>query len=926
MYSRLLLTAAVALVAAGRATAGGDVLLTDVSATARLDGGIGRRLHANVRRWLVPAPEANPGMTGMLRVRDRKPTPAVVPWAGEFAGKYLLSAIPVLRMSGDPALMPAVRGVVEALLAAQAPDGYLGPFPRDQRLLGNWDLWGHYHLMLGLIEWHRATGDLRALAATRRAADLVCRTYLGGKRRVYDAGSHEMNMAIAHALARLYRLTREPRYLKMTRAIVKDWERAGDYLRTGLAGTEFFRTPRPRWESLPDLQALAELYRITGDTRYRTALVRHWWSIRRWDVHDSGAFSTNEQAVGDPYASGAIETCCTTAWMALSIDMLRLTGDPAAADALETATLNAVAASQHPSGRWWTYHTPMDGVREASAHAIVFQARAGTPELNCCSVNGPRGLAMLAEWAVMRSGGGLAVSWYGPGAWRVRLRDGTPVRLETRTAYPADGDVRIAVMPTSARRFALRLRIPGWAEGARLRVNGGVWQAARAGAYRAINRTWRRGDRVELSLPMRVRWEAGDRAAAGKVSVYRGPLLLAYDQGFNAFDEGSIPALTARDLRAALVVPPRPGAAVLRPWILLEVRTGGRALRLCDFASAGAGGTRYRSWLAMRDPPPPRPILLEPAEGAAVAPGAVRFRWSGLRRPEALAGRSLLRIADNPAMRVPVARVEVRGATRAVVAGAAAARLAPGRRYWWTVTAANAHGAAVDPGPPRSFVVDPRLPPVDPAVLEPAEGPGGLLVHAPLTGAPEPAFGRLLRARGWAAAAGTDGQVSVAVREGGMLVYAVDEFPDEEYTAMVRVLIERLPEGRVGQVLSAWCVGMDDPLRVCVESGRIRARIEAGQGYDGEAVPIEPGRWRHVAVVKRGSALALYLDGQPVARGPAPAYLRSASRAIALGGNPCYAGDEHLDARFADFRLYGRALTEAEIARAAARHSAGGVE
>ena len=41
----------------------------------------------------------------------------------------------------------------------------------------------------------------------------------------------------------------------------------------------------------------------------------------------------------------------------------------------------------------------MDGVREASAHTIVFQARAGTPELNCCSVNGPRVLGMLGEWA-----------------------------------------------------------------------------------------------------------------------------------------------------------------------------------------------------------------------------------------------------------------------------------------------------------------------------------------------------------------------------------------------------------------------------------------------------------------------------------------------------------------------------------------------
>ena len=92
--------------------------------------------------------------------------------------------------------------------------------------------------------------------------------------------------------------------------------------------------------------------------------------------------------------------------MAVSVDMLRMTGVPIVADELELATFNAMLGGQSPTGRWWTYNTPMDGVRKASAHDIVFQARPGSPELNCCSVNGPRGLGMLAEWAVMQQGDG----------------------------------------------------------------------------------------------------------------------------------------------------------------------------------------------------------------------------------------------------------------------------------------------------------------------------------------------------------------------------------------------------------------------------------------------------------------------------------------------------------------------------------------
>src|ERR1041385_8437591 len=305
------------------------------------DGFVGERIRANIDNWLLPAPAANPGMIGMFGQRDRQPAPNLVPWAGEFVGKYLISAIQALRLSDRPELRATVSNVVAQLIAAQAEDGYLGPFPKQVRLLGNWDLWGHYHCIEALLVWHEATGDEAALEAGRRAGDLVCRTFLGTGRRVFDAGSPEMNMAILHGLGQLHRVTGEARYLQMMREIEKDWERAGDYLRTGLAGKEFFQTPRPRWESLHDLQGLLELHRIPGEPNYREAFEHHWRSIRRFDRRNTGGFSSGEQATGDPYAPTAIETWCTIAWMALALDMVRLTGDPRAADELELSTFNA---------------------------------------------------------------------------------------------------------------------------------------------------------------------------------------------------------------------------------------------------------------------------------------------------------------------------------------------------------------------------------------------------------------------------------------------------------------------------------------------------------------------------------------------------------------------------------------------------------
>ncbi|MCX6913899.1 MAG: glycoside hydrolase family 127 protein, partial [Verrucomicrobia bacterium] len=306
----------------------------------RFAGPVGERVEANIDNWLLRAPQANPGILEMFQMRDRQPVPQLVPWAGEFVGKYLISAVQALRMSDDPRLFVQVSNVVTAFIATQAENGYLGPFPKDARLLKNWDLWGHYHALYALALWHERTGDPAALAAARKAGDLVCLTYLDTSRRVVDAGDSEMNMSILTGMAMLYRLTGEPRYLRMAREVEKDWERAGDYLRAGLDGREYFQSPRPRWESLHDLQGLFEMWRITGEAKDREAFIHHWRSIRRWDRRNTGAFSSGEQATGNPYAPTAIETCCTVAWMAMTVDYLKLTGDPQAADALELAALN----------------------------------------------------------------------------------------------------------------------------------------------------------------------------------------------------------------------------------------------------------------------------------------------------------------------------------------------------------------------------------------------------------------------------------------------------------------------------------------------------------------------------------------------------------------------------------------------------------
>lgn len=578
-----------------------------------LGGAVGDRLRNVTSQWLLPAPGANPAMLEMFRDRDRPPLRNWVPWAGEFAGKHLSAAVQVLRLTGDETLRQNIRRFVAELISLQDRDGYLGPWAKGHHLTGTapsqqcgatWDAWGHYHIMLGLILWHRVSHDRQALAAAVRIGDLMCRLFLGKKkRRLVDTGSTEMNLAPAHSLCLLYRATEKGRYLQLARQIVdqefaatdaKGRPLAGDYLRTGLVGQEFFDTPKPRWESLHPMMAMAELYYLTGVNKYRLAFENHWRSMVSLDRHNNGGFTAGEQAQGNPFHQSAIETCCTVAFIAYGVEMLRLTGDPLVADELELATLNSIMGAIAPSGRWATYNTPMDGTRLAALHEIHFQARAGQPELNCCSVNAPRGLGLVGDWAVMTDAEGLVVNWYGPSTFMARTRAGVQVKIVQVTQYPQSGRVTLTVSPSRTAVFGLKLRIPRWSLATRVTINGRTVNGVVPGIYLALNRKWQSGDAITIHLDLSFHFWIGRKECEGKTSVYRGPILLAYDRRYNTMSPDRIPLLRAETLKPTPVrwLHWRP------PALLLEfVAANEQKLRLCDFASAGDGGSYYASWL-----------------------------------------------------------------------------------------------------------------------------------------------------------------------------------------------------------------------------------------------------------------------------------------------------------------------------------------
>ena len=579
--------------------------LNRVAATRfALHGVVGEYLDSVTRNWLLTMPDTNPAVLEMFRDRDKMPHRNLLPWSGEFAGKYLTGGVQALRLNHDPQLKAYLTRFVAKLIGLQAEDGYLGPFPSDNRLEGKggtWDTWGHYHIMLGLLLWHEETGDSAALHCAVKIGDLLCRKFLHSGKRIVDTGSSEMNLAVIHSLGLLYAVTHTPAYLELACQIVDEFQEkgAGDYLRVALAGKEYFEGPKPRWESLHAIMGMAELYFLTGDEKCRKAYEQIWWSIVKLDRHNNGGFSSGEQAQGDPYHPGAIETCCTVAWIAMSVDMLRLTGNSIVADELELSTLNQALGYQHHSGAACSYDTPMNGVRRNSTEEIGFQIRPGSEQVNCCSANAPRGLGMISDWALMTDdSNSLTLNWYGPSTLTSRV-NGMLITLTQETEYPRRGVIALHISPAKECRFALHLRIPHWSAHTTVRVNGTAVPNVQTGAYCTLVRTWKPGDTVRIDLDMSPHFWVGERECAGKTSIYRGPLLLVRETPAPRPTPGQAEQIfDAFDLRGRLL----PVSRVSPPQVSVEYSAiDGSKVRLRDYGTAGENGLPYVSWLNVRN-------------------------------------------------------------------------------------------------------------------------------------------------------------------------------------------------------------------------------------------------------------------------------------------------------------------------------------
>ena len=573
------------------------------------DGWLGKLYKNHEQNWIITAMENNPfvlqaierACSGDLE-NGKYEDDSFVAWFGEFSGKFLEGLAYFYRLRNTQEVKSTAEKLISEYARIQAEDGYLGVYRKEERYCANkdnWDAWNQYHIISGLIRWYWATDDLQAWQIAERALNCIYR-YFRDKGCVYFASSTTMNLAISHAFMLGYSVSNREEYLALAEKIVEEsWVKiGGNWLNEILEGKEFYQSSSPRWEALHTIETLSLLYAATGKERYKEGFIRIWNSIRKTDIHNTGAFSTEEQACGTPYRNGIIETCCTVAWQALTSEYLRIEPNIVAADEFERTYFNAMLGSLLLGDANVSYNTPMDGLKGGkydgrridSRIDLAFQFHQGAQDFNCCQANATRGLSEIVNWGILFYNSEIFINLYAPYTGRVILPGQNNFAFQMQTQYPSNGKIHIVIKEAPEDTQVVNFRIPCWVKKATVSLNGQSIQS-QPGTYLKIERVWNAGDIIEMAYDFELCKTTGKEDFENKVSLSWGCLLLAYQ-----CQEQEDPIF---DLKSIKQIPQ--GDSLIRFVCMSDM--GGKVL--CDFFSVGraapmAEPPSYRSWLSIK--------------------------------------------------------------------------------------------------------------------------------------------------------------------------------------------------------------------------------------------------------------------------------------------------------------------------------------
>lgn len=499
----------------------------DVKLTAGPIGDMYRRMHAHflkldedrvlkVYRQRAGMPAPGQDMGGWYDADGFVP--------GHLIGQFISGLSRIHAHTGDPEAAAKARRLVRGYAATMEKDGYPYASPKAST-------WACYILdkyEVGLIDAANLAGVDEARALLPRVIEGAKATgwipdhtfdRIGVKNLPYDEP-----YVLPENLFQAHALTGDKRYLDLAKLYLLD---KGFF--DPLANGENVLPGKHGYSHIIALSSGAKAYEVLGDEKYLRAIRNAWDMLEQTQQFASGAWAPQEMFV-QPHSGelGASLTstrdhyetpCCYYAHAKLARYLTSFTGEARYGDGLERVLLNTILGALDPDddGGYFYYADYQAGARKK-----YYQKK-----WPCCAGTLAQSVADYPLNLYFHDARGIYVNLYAGSEvkWKV---ENVGVKVTQTTAYPASERVEIAVEPERPVRFAVNLRVPGWLERpAQITVNGkpaGV--KAEPGKFATIARTWRKGDRIDLTLPFSFRAVPVDDRNRNTVAVMRGPVML----------------------------------------------------------------------------------------------------------------------------------------------------------------------------------------------------------------------------------------------------------------------------------------------------------------------------------------------------------------------------------------------------------------
>lgn len=506
------------------------------------------------------------------------------PWYDGLVYETISGAADLLKQYPDKKLEQRIDGYIERIAAAQAvdPDGYINTYTTlnrpDQRWGANGgdDKWQHDVYNAGMlveagVHYYQATGKTRLLQVAVKLSNYMC-DQMGPAPKQNIVPGHG---GPEEALLKLYWLFKQDPALKTKMnvpvredqyySIVKFWiENRGNY---GNPDGSHARKSDGAYnqDHIPVLQqqtieghAVRATLLATGvsamalenkDPAYISTAIHYWNNMtgkRMFITGGEGAIADQEKFGPDYFLpeSAYLETCAAVGSAFFSQRMNQLLGDGKYMDEFERVIYNNLLSGVSLSGDHYFYENPLI----ATDHH-----RWAWHSCPCCPPMFLKLVSALPEYIYSADSAGLFINLFIGSEYN----DGK-VKLKQITQYPWKGESQIQVDPVKESDLTIRVRIPGWAQSKEnhmdlyyskvtqpvtIQVNGKQIAIAPEHGYVAIKRRWKKGDRINISLPMQPRLVFPNdsvQTIKGKAAIASGPVIY----GLEGVDNADVNSLT----------------------------------------------------------------------------------------------------------------------------------------------------------------------------------------------------------------------------------------------------------------------------------------------------------------------------------------------------------------------------------------------